>query len=105
MHMAWIRQVCGRLEGRLRYSNDIVYNNFPWPESPLRQQIEEVKDAANAVLDTRKSFPDASLADLYDPLSMPKMLSDAHRRLDRACRTLLSTRTLCDRLGATPVLV
>jgi hypothetical protein len=84
MHMAWIRQVCGRLEGRLRYSNDIVYNNFPWPESPLRQQIEEVKDAANAVLDTRKSFPDASLAELYDPLSMPKMLSDAHRRLDRA---------------------
>ena len=82
MHMAWIRQICGRLEGRLRYSNDIVYNNFPWPDNPHPKKVERVQEAAKAVIATRKSYPDASLADLYDPLAMPKKLVDAHRKLD-----------------------
>jgi len=85
MHNAWIRYTCGRLESRYRYSSGIVYNNFPWPDLPspdagappspaggrgkdLREKIEA---AAQAVLDARAQFPDATLADLYDPLTMP----------------------------------
>ncbi len=83
LHIAWVRAVCGRLESRYRYSAGIVYNNFPWPEStdPQRQAIET---AAQAVLDARARFPDATLADLYDPLAMPPELLKAHRHLDRA---------------------
>lgn len=83
MHMAWMRQVCGRLESRYRYSNTLVYNNFPWPEAPSAKQKAAVETAAQAVLDARKWFPDASLADLYDPLSMPPALVKAHAQLDR----------------------
>jgi len=84
MHMAWMRQVCGRLESRYRYSNTLVYNNFPWPLAPNTKQTTAVETAAQAVLDARKRFPDASLADLYDPLSMPPVLVKAHAQLDRA---------------------
>jgi hypothetical protein len=84
MHMAWVRYTCGRLEGRFRYSNNIVYNNYPWPEAPTAQQVQAVTDKAQAVLDARAAYPNASLADLYDPLTMPKPLLDAHRALDRA---------------------
>ncbi len=84
MHMAWMRQVCGRLEGRFRYSNKLVYNNFPWPENPSDKQIKDVKKRAKQVLDVRKEFSDSSLADLYDPLSMPPKLLRAHKKLDRA---------------------
>ncbi|HUZ94975.1 MAG TPA: DNA methyltransferase, partial [Edaphobacter sp.] len=84
MHMAWMRQVCGRLESRYRYSKDIVYNNFPWPDMPRERQRVAVRDAAQAVLDARKKFPDATLADLYDPLAMPPALVKAHADLDRA---------------------
>jgi hypothetical protein len=84
MHMAWMRQVCGRLESRYRYSNKLVYNNFPWPEAPTDKQRAAVEAAAQAVLDARKQFPDSSLADLYDPLSMPPVLAKAHAQLDRA---------------------
>jgi hypothetical protein len=84
MHMAWVRQVCGRLESRYRYSNKLVYNNFPWPENPTEKQKQAVEEAAQAVLDAREAFPDQTLADLYDPLTMPKELRDAHRHLDRA---------------------
>lgn len=84
MHMAWVRQVCGRLESRYRYSNKLVYNNYPWPESPTDTQKEAVEKAAQGVLDARAQFPDQTLADLYDPLAMPKALRDAHRALDRA---------------------
>lgn len=84
MHMAWVRQFCGRLESRYRYSKDIVYNNFPWPESPTDAQKVAVEQAAQGVLDARAKFPDQTLADLYDPLAMPKPLRDAHRALDRA---------------------
>jgi hypothetical protein len=84
MHNAWIRYTCGRLESRYRYSAAIVYNNFPWPESPTDAQRAAIESAAQAVLDTRAQFPGATLADLYDPLTMPPALLKAHHRLDAA---------------------
>ena len=84
MHMAWVRQVCGRLESRYRYSNKLVYNNYPWPDVPTPKQRASVEKAAQAVLDARAEFMNASLADLYDPLSMPPALVKAHADLDRA---------------------
>ncbi len=84
MHMAWVQQVCGRLESRYRYSNKLVYSNFPWPERPTAKQREAVREKAQAVLDARKQFPAATLADLYDPLAMPPALVKAHAGLDRA---------------------
>ena len=84
MHMAWVRAVCGRLESRYRYSKDIVYNNFPWPDAPSEAQQRKIEAAAQGVLDARAEFPDASLADLYDPLTMPPALVKAHHRLDAA---------------------
>lgn len=84
MHMAWVRNICGRLESRFRYSNEMVYNNFPWPENPTSKQQEAVEKAAQAVLDTRAQFPNSSLADLYDPNTMPPALVKAHQALDKA---------------------
>ncbi len=83
MHMAWVRQICGRLKSDYRYSAKLVYNNFPWPE-PTEKQRKAVEDAAQAVLAVRAEFPDATLATLYDPLTMPPSLSKAHQALDRA---------------------
>lgn len=82
IHMAWTRYVCGRLEMRYRYSKDIVYNNFPWPE-PNEKQKAAIEIAAQEVLDVRTLFPDSSLADLYDPNTMPKELLKTHEKLDR----------------------
>ena len=84
MHMIWIENVCGKLESRYRYSNDIVYNNYPWPENPTGKQTKAVEEAAQAVLDARAIFPDSSLADLYDPNTMPPALVKAHQQLDKA---------------------
>ena len=84
MHMAWVRTVCGRLKSDYRYSARLVYNNFPWPQDVNDKQREAVEAAAQSVLDARDQFPDASLADLYDPLSMPPVLTKAHAKLDRA---------------------
>ena len=84
MHMAWMRQVGGRLESRYRYSGSMVYNTFPWPQSPTPKQKEAIETAAQKVLDVRAQFPGATLADLYDPLSMPPALVKAHADLDRA---------------------
>ncbi len=84
MHMAWLRQVGGRLESRYRYSAKLVYNNYPWPEAPGAKQRAAVETAAQAILDAREQFPDATLADLYDPLTMPSALVKAHTGLDRA---------------------
>lgn len=84
MHMAWVRQVGGRLKSDYRYSGSMVYNTFPWPVSPTDKQRATVEAATQAVLDARKEFPNATLADLYDPLSMPPMLAKAHAALDRA---------------------
>lgn len=83
MHMAWVKSVCGRLESRFRYSKDIVYNNFPWPENPSEKQMKAIETAAQKVLDTRLQFPNSSLADLYDPLTMPPALIKAHNELDK----------------------
>lgn len=82
--MAWVRQVCGRLESRYRYSAKLVYNNFPWPQAVTEKQKAAVETAAQNVLDARKEFPDATLADLYDPVAMPPKLVKAHAELDRA---------------------
>jgi type I restriction-modification system DNA methylase subunit len=84
MQMSWMRQVCGRLESRYQYSAGIVYNNFPWPENPTDKQKQTIEAAAQAVLDAREKFPGSSLADLYDPLTMPPVLLKAHQTLDRA---------------------
>jgi hypothetical protein len=84
MHMAWVRTVCGRLKSDFRYSAGIVYNNFPWPVDASDAQREAIATAAQGVLDARAAFPDATLADLYDPLSMPPALVKAHQALDRA---------------------
>jgi cytosine/adenosine deaminase-related metal-dependent hydrolase len=82
VHMAWVRAVCGRLEMRYRYSKDIVYNNFPWPEATDKQRAA-VEALAQAVLDARAGYPESSLADLYDPLAMPRPLQAVHAALDR----------------------
>ena len=84
MHMTWVKYVCGKLEGRYRYSNKLVYNNFPWPEKPSAKQIKEVETSVKDLLAVRGSYADSSLADLYDPLLMPKKLFEAHKKLDRA---------------------
>lgn len=84
MHMAWMRAVAGRLESSYQYSNGIVYNNFPWPASPTDSQRQAIEQKAQTVLDIRKQFPSASLADLYDPVTMPPALVKAHQQLDAA---------------------
>ncbi|MCS6904934.1 MAG: class I SAM-dependent DNA methyltransferase [Bacteroidia bacterium] len=84
MHMCWTLYVCGRLENRYRYSKDIVYNNFPWPQNLTERQVLAIEKAAEGVLLARKQFPESSLAVLYDPLSMPPILLKAHRSLDKA---------------------
>ncbi|MBO5431246.1 class I SAM-dependent DNA methyltransferase, partial [Methanocorpusculum sp.] len=83
IHMAWMRAVCGRLEMRYRYSKDIVYNNFPFP-TPTDAQKEAIEKTAQGILDARALYPDSSLADLYDPLTMPPELRKAHEANDRA---------------------
>ena len=84
MHMNWVKNVCGRLKSDYRYSASIVYNNFPWPENPTEKQKEKVEAAAQHVLDIRANFPESSLADLYDPNTMPPSLVKAHQALDKA---------------------
>ncbi|MBR6803060.1 MAG: class I SAM-dependent DNA methyltransferase [Kiritimatiellae bacterium] len=83
VHMAWVRAVCGRLEMRYRYSKDIVYNNFPWP-NPTAGQKQKIEQTAQAILDARACYPDCSLADLYDEVTMPPELRKAHQANDRA---------------------
>ncbi len=83
VHMAWMRAVCGRLKSDYRYSKDIVYNNFPWP-TPTDEQKAKIEQTAQAILDARERYPDASLADLYDPATMPPELVKAHQQNDKA---------------------
>ncbi len=84
MHMTWVRFTCGMLSTSLRYSNKLVYNNYPWPLNPTDKQIKAIETAAQKVLDARLAFPNSSLADLYDPLTMPPLLTKAHNELDKA---------------------
>jgi len=83
MHMAWMRYVCGRIKSDYRYSNTIVYNNFPWP-SPTEKQKQTIIKEAQGVLDARQKFPELSLAELYDTTSMLPELVKAHQKLDKA---------------------
>lgn len=83
MHMAWVRHVCGRLKSDYRYSNSLVYNDFPWPE-PTEAQRRAIEAAAQEVLDARTKFPGSTLADLYDPVTMPPELARTHADLNRA---------------------
>jgi hypothetical protein len=97
LHMAWIRHVCGRLENRYRYSNEIVYNNFPWPVANAEAQAV-VSNAAELVLSTRAAHTSRgqSLADCYDPLAMPRDLREAHRALSRAVERAYGARRSFD---------
>ena len=83
VHMSWARKLCGRMKSDYRYSNTIVYNTFPWP-APTTEQKEKIKETAQGILDARALNPDSSLADLYDPLTMPSELQKAHRNNDIA---------------------
>ena len=82
--MTWVKYTCGKLESRYRYSKNIVYNNFPWPQNPTLKNKNKVKTCAQNVLDVRAKFPESSLADLYHPLTMPPELVKAHQALDKA---------------------
>ena len=84
IHMAWVKAVCGRLKSDFRYSNEIVYNNYPFPQNPTDKQIQAIEKAAQKILDTRAAFKNNSLAELYDPLTMPQPLVKAHNELDKA---------------------
>jgi hypothetical protein len=81
--MAWMRAVCGRLKSDYRYSKDIVYNNFPWA-NPNEEQKSKIEQTAQGILDARAKYPECSLADLYDPLTMPLELQKAHNANNKA---------------------
>lgn len=83
VHNAWMRTVCGRLKSDYRYAKDIVYNNFPWP-SPTAEQKAKIEQTAQEILNARALYPDSSLADLYDELTMPVELRRAHQHNDKA---------------------
>ena len=80
---AWLRVVGGRLKDDYRYSNTIVYNNLPWPDIDEKNRAK-IEKTAKAILNAREKFPDSSLADLYDPLTMPVELRRAHEENDKA---------------------
>jgi len=84
MHMTWVKYTCGRLKSDYNYSIQIVYNNFPFPRDVSAAQKKKVETAAQGVLDARALFPESSLAELYDPLTMPPELLKAHQKLDKA---------------------
>lgn len=101
MHMAWVRTVCGRLKSDYRYSNSIVYNNFIWPE-PTSAQRSKIEKTAKQILDARLNHPEATLADLYDPLAMPSDLRKAHQANDKAVDAAYGKRkfkTEAERVG------
>lgn len=83
MHMTWMRYTCGRLESRYRYSKTLVYNTFPFPENVSDKMIQKIEKKAQAILDARKLYPDSTLVNLYDPLTMPPELRKAHKELDK----------------------
>ena len=83
VHMSWMRAIGGRLKSDYSYSINVIYNNFPWPE-PTAQQRQKIEQTAQAILDARALYPDSSLADLYDELTMPPELRKAHHQNDMA---------------------
>ncbi|HEX8424623.1 MAG TPA: type IIL restriction-modification enzyme MmeI, partial [Pyrinomonadaceae bacterium] len=99
MHMVWLRQICGRIKSDYRYSNNLVYNNFPFPLEPHARQKAHAEEAAQTVLDARAKYPVATLARLYDPDSMPRDLLDAHRAVDSAVEACYGPRRFKTDLG------
>ena len=95
MHMVFMRAVCGRIKADYRYSNQLIYNNFPWPDATEAQQ-QTITELAQRVLDARAEFPKATLADLYDPLAMPLPLLKAHQALDKAIDKLYRAAPFAD---------
>jgi hypothetical protein len=93
MHMTWVKYICGRIKSDYRYSNELVYNNYPFPKNVNEKQKLAVEEKAQNVLDIRASFNDCSLADLYDPLSMPPNLKKAHQELDKAVDNCYGTKS------------
>lgn len=95
VHNAWMRTFAGRLKSDYRYSKDIVYNNFPWAENVTDEQKAKIEELAQEIINIREKYPNSSLADLYDPLSMPGDLLEAHKKLDDAVLSLygLSSKT------------
>lgn len=83
VHMSWMRTIAGRMKSDYQYSGKIVYNNFPWP-SPTPEQKAKIEKTAQGILDARAKYPNSSLADLYDPLTMPPELRRAHTANDKA---------------------
>lgn len=83
IHMEWVQKFAGRLSEAIRYSSDIVYNNFPWPENLTNEERVEIESLAQKVLDTREELKDVPLAELYHPEKMPTKLKEAHINLDR----------------------
>lgn len=83
VHMSWMRAICCRLKSDYSYTVNDVYNNFPWP-TPTDQQKAKIEQTAQAILDARALYPDSSLADLYDELTMPPELRTAHQQNDKA---------------------
>jgi type I restriction-modification system DNA methylase subunit len=84
IHITWVKYTCGRIKSDYRYSNEMVYNNYPWPFELSEKNKQKVEEKAQKVLDVRTEFPESSLADLYHPLTMPSKLVKAHQELDKA---------------------
>lgn len=95
VHMAWMRAVAGRLKSDYIYSNKIVYNNFPWVDADESTQ-QKIAQTAQAILDARALYPDSSLADLYDELTMPAELRKAHQANDKAVMTAYGMTKVVD---------
>jgi hypothetical protein len=92
MHMTWVKFICGRIKSDYRYSNELVYNNYPFPKDVSDKNKKIVETKAQAILDIRAEFTDSSLADLYDPLAMPPKLKRAHQGLDKAVDKCYTTK-------------
>jgi hypothetical protein len=99
MHMIWMKSVGGRLESRFQYSASIIYNNFPFPKTVSEKQKKRVEEKVQVVLDVRASFEGSSLADLYDPLTMPPALVKAHQALDKAVDLCYRSQVFANETG------
>ena len=99
MHMTWVKYTCGRIKSDYRYSNTIVYNNYPFPQNLSEANKKKVEEAAQVVLDTRLKYPSSSLADLYDPLCMPPDLVKAHQVLDKVVDLCYRPQTFTNELS------
>jgi len=99
MHMAWMRSVGGRLKSSYHYSSTLVYNNFPRPQAHGAKRKQAIEAQAQAVLDARAQYPQSTLANLYDPLTMPPPLRKAHHALDKAVDLAYRPQPFADERG------